>query len=70
MDSHEKSKIQKGLALGGLIGAVLGAGVAFLLIKTPSDPEEDDPLTGGELLSLTAAAAALFRQVDDIRRRL
>ncbi len=70
MNSNEKSKIQKGLAIGGLIGAILGAGVAFLLLKAPTDPEHDDPLTGGELVSLTAAAAALFRRLDDIRRKI
>jgi len=66
----DASKKQRGLIIGGVIGAVLGAGVAYLLMKAPSDPDEDAPLTGGELLSLTSAAAILIRKIDDIRRKV
>jgi hypothetical protein len=48
----------------------LGAGAAYLLMVAPSDPEDErQPITGGELISLTSAAAVLFRKLDDIRRR-
>lgn len=66
----DASKKQRGLLLGGIIGAVLGTGVAYLLMTAPSDPDEDAPLTGGELLGLTSAAAILIRKLDDIRRRV
>ncbi len=63
---------QRGLLIGALVGAVLGAGAAYLLMTAPANLEEDDepePLTGSELLSLTGAAAVLVRKLDDIRRR-
>jgi hypothetical protein len=66
------SKKQRGLLLGSLIGALLGAGVAYLLMTAPAnlpEGEEAEPLSGGELLNLTAAAAVLIRKLDDIRRR-
>lgn len=66
----DASKKQRGVIIGGIIGAVLGAGVAYLLMATPSDPEEDTPLTAGELLGLTSAAAILIRKLDDVRRKV
>ncbi len=63
---------QRGLVIGALIGAILGAGAAYLLMTAPANLEEDeepDALTGSELLSLTSAAAVLVRKLDDIRRR-
>ena len=65
-------KKQRGLIIGSIIGAILGAGVAYLLMTAPAnleEGEEPDPLTGSELLSLTGAAAVLLRKLDDIRRR-
>ncbi len=70
MNGDDTKKMQRRLVIGGLIGAVLGAGAAYLLMTAPSDPDEDAPLTGGELLSLTSASAILIRKIDDIRRRL
>ena len=70
MDIDEKK--QRGLIIGGIIGAILGAGVAYLLMTAPAnleEGEERDPLSGAELLRLTGAAAVLFRKLDDIRRR-
>jgi gas vesicle protein len=67
--NNETNK-QRGLIIGTLIGAILGAGAAYLLMVAPSDPEDErQPITGGELISLTSAAAVLFRKLDDIRRR-
>ena len=66
-------KKQRGLIIGGLIGALLGAGVAYLLMTTPTNLEEGEevePLTGSELLSLTGTAAVLLRKLDDIRRKI
>ena len=68
------TKQRLGLAAGALIGAVLGAGSAFLLLTAPDDSEESEeferePITGGELLSLTSTAAVLIRKVDNLRRQ-
>jgi len=66
------TKRQRGLIIGTLIGAVLGAGAAYLLMTAPAsleEGEEPEALTGSELLSLTGAAAVLLRKLDDIRRK-
>ena len=61
------------LLIGGLIGAILGAGAAYLMTTAPSqvtEGEEVEPLSATELIALTSAAASLLRRVDDMRRRL
>lgn len=63
---------QRGLLIGAIIGAVLGAGAAYLLLTAPSNLEEGQevkPLSAKDLLGLTGTAAALIRKLDDIRRR-
>lgn len=63
---------QRGMLLGALIGAVLGAGAAYLLMTAPADlveGEEPEPIKPRELLTLTGSAAVLLRKLDDIRRR-
>ena len=60
---------KRGMLIGALIGAILGAGAAYLLLTAPSDEEEGEPLAAKDLLSLTGAAALLIRKLDDIRRR-
>ena len=67
------AKLKQGILLGSLIGAILGAGIAYLFVTHPPalpEGEEPEPLTGSDLLSLTAAASVLIRKFDDIRRRL
>ena len=61
------------LLIGGLIGAILGAGAAYLMTTAPAqvaEGEEVEPLSATELIALTSAAASLLRRVDDMRRRL
>ncbi|MBN1219453.1 MAG: hypothetical protein JXM69_11030 [Anaerolineae bacterium] len=67
---ESKTRLKKGLFIGALIGAVLGTGVAYLLLTTPSDEKTDEPITGKELLSLTSMAALLVRRIDSLRRKL
>ena len=59
------------LIIGALMGAVLGAGIAWLLTqsaqKDPNHPKR--PLRPGDLFKLTSQAAALLREIDDMRRR-
>lgn len=63
---------QRGMLAGAVIGAVLGAGAAYLLLTAPPHPAEDEepePIKARELLTLTGSAAILLRKLDDIRRR-
>lgn len=65
-----ESNKQQGLFVGALIGAVLGAGAAYLLMTAPSDEKEEiKPVTSKDLLNLTNTAASLIRKLDDVRRR-
>ena len=66
-------KKQLGLVAGSIIGAVLGAGVAYLLLTNPaqSEPgEEPKELDAGDLLGLTTTAALFIRKIDDVRRKI
>jgi hypothetical protein len=67
------SKQQRVLMIGAIIGAILGSGTAYLLMTAPAgddDDKKDEPITAGELLAVTGAAAALIRKLDDFRRKL
>jgi hypothetical protein len=65
-------KQRNALIFGTLAGAVLGAGVGWLLTQTaPEDlDEEKDPVRPGEVLKIVGASAVLLRQLDDLRYRL
>lgn len=66
-------RLQRVMALGGIIGAILGAGLAYLLVNAPGKTDEGEdrkPISGKEVLALTGAAAVLIRTLDDFRRRL
>ena len=67
-----ETKQKRGLLVGALLGAILGAGAAYLLVTAPADPkegEEPKPITATELIGLTSLAASLIRRLDDMRRR-
>jgi hypothetical protein len=65
------TKRTQGLLIGAILGAILGAGAAYLLMTTPGgDEEADEPVTAKDLLSLTGVVAALIRKLDDIRRKI
>ncbi len=67
-----ETKKKQVLALGAIIGAILGAGAAYLLVTAPDDVpegEEPKPITATEIISLTSLAASLIRRLDDFRRR-
>jgi hypothetical protein len=59
------------LIVGALIGAVLGAGMAWLLTQSvEEDPRHPKtPLRPSDLFKLTSHAAGLLRDVDELRRR-
>ena len=55
------------------MGAILGAGVAWLLANNPVENDEPairKPIAAGELVKLTSRLALLARDVNDLRRRL
>ena len=66
-------KRQTGLVAGSIVGAVLGAGVAYLLLTNPAEPEpgeEPQELDARDLLGLTATAALFIRKIDNVRRKI
>ena len=66
-------KKQLGLVAGSIIGAVLGAGTAYLLLTNPAEPEpgeEPEQLDAVDLLGLTATAALFIRKIDNVRRKI
>ncbi len=61
------------LIVGALMGALLGAGTAWLLVTDDSDSqfgEARKPLGPGEILKFTARIASLLREMDEMRRRM
>jgi hypothetical protein len=61
------------VVVGALIGAVLGAGAAWLLINNPVDSDGEvsrTPIAPGEVLKLTSRVAFLMRDMNDLRRRV
>jgi hypothetical protein len=67
------AKKQQGLFIGALIGAILGAGAAYLLMTSPANlegDEEPEPIKAKDLLGLTGTVAILIRKLDDIRRKI
>lgn len=70
MEADEKHVIA--LTIGGLIGALLGAGIAYTLVKSPANLEPGElpgPLKTKDLLSLTNTATSLIKQLDNVRRK-
>jgi hypothetical protein len=67
-------KLQQVMLIGAAIGAVLGAGVGYLLMTAPTDEEDSnvqpEPITAVELITLTGAVAAVIRRLDNLRRKL
>jgi hypothetical protein len=66
----EFSKKERVLVAGAVIGAVLGAGVGYLLMKAPAENMELEPVTATDLLGVTGSAAVFIRKIDDLRRKL
>jgi hypothetical protein len=64
------SRLKNILLVGALVGAILGAGAAYLLSVAPPDEESDEPVTPREIIGLTSIAALLFRRVDNLRRKI
>ncbi len=61
------------LAVGAIVGAVLGAGAVWTLMQTADEPSPDElpaPISPKEILTLTGTAAALIKGLIDFRHRL
>jgi gas vesicle protein len=66
-----ESRQRSVLIVGALIGAVLGAGTAWLLTQSVGEDARrpKTPLRPGDLFKLTSHAAGLLREIDELRRR-
>jgi gas vesicle protein len=63
---------RRGILIGAIIGALLGATTAYFLLTTPADPEQGEaakPLRAKDLLDLTSTATKLLRQLDSVRNK-
>ena len=61
------------LIVGGLVGAILGAGAGWLLIQSAEEDvtgEPRKPIGAGDVLKITNSAAGLLRQLDELRQRM
>ncbi len=62
------------LIIGALVGAVLGAGAGWLLVQQAEEAEASDeprkPIGPGDVLKITNSAAALLRQLAELRLRM
>ncbi|MFP3853553.1 MAG: hypothetical protein ACLFWD_04565 [Anaerolineales bacterium] len=54
------------LVMGGILGALTGVGVAYLLVKRSEQQGGDMSLTTGEGLRLGLLVLGLLRQVSDL----
>ena len=60
------------LIVGGLVGAILGAGAGWLLAQSAEEAtgESRKPIGPGDVLKITTRAAGLLRQLDELRQRM
>ena len=54
------------LVLGGILGALTGVGVAYLLVKRSEQQDGEMSLTTGEGIRLGLLVLGLLRQVSDL----
>ncbi len=69
LTQSEKVKV----AIGAIVGAVLGAGTVWTLMQSaPEEPTDEPPkpISAKEILTFTGTAAALIKGLVDFRRRL
>ncbi len=60
------------LIIGALVGAVLGAGAGWLLVQQAEEASDEPrkPIGPGDVLKITNSAAALLRQLAELRLRM
>lgn len=69
---NTESTSSKALLLGALLGAFIGAGAAYILVKAPSNVKPGDlvsPIKPKDLLDITKTLTNLIGQLDDVRRK-
>ena len=67
-----KENYTKAVVIGGLIGAILGAGVAYALVQAAPERNHGkgaNYFKAQDLLDLTQTAANLINKLDTIRKK-
>jgi hypothetical protein len=64
--SQNESWKNKVLIVGGLVGALLGVGAAFLYIRTAEEAGGPREVSTGQVLKLAVAALGVVRQVSQL----
>ena len=67
-----EARHRNALVVGALTGAVLGAGVGWLLAQSASGDSDEPkrPIRPGDVFQIVRNAASLLRQLDDVRHRM
>lgn len=65
------ARVRNGLILGAILGAVVGMGAAWLVMKgSESVPEEEkEPFRVKDGIRIVTDATNLIRTLDEVRRR-
>jgi hypothetical protein len=64
--SQNESWKNKILVVGGLIGALVGVGAAFLYVRTAEEAGGPREVSTGQVLKLAVAALGVVRQVSQL----
>lgn len=66
IEAMDPQRKQRTLMVGGILGALVGVGVAYLLVQRAERQGGDIELSGGEGIRLGLLVLGMLRQVADL----